>query len=537
MTHPRRSLCTPSAGTGGRTCPGGLHPLRHLRRLSRCPGRSEETPRGGDNHRNRSRPARRRRPPRPCGTGRGGERGRPSARFPPPPPRPTPRPAHAPPPRLCSRFPPAPPRCPPPPPLPPFPGPATRNGAWARYCGLRREETGAILRGEEAAPRRLPPPQARGLGGRDTHTERTQAAAPPPPPIHTALPGERPRVVGVSPGVLKLDEGERRAPAAVLEVDVADGPVLVEDVLDVLGADVGGQIPHVDAAVVVAGWAADHAPSGHGKVSNGCGGGGPERGERAGKRARGRDRADRGAHTPPPPTTAYKMATAAPLAVLLRAAISPRDAAPPALEANEAAPASPAAPSLLPPAHARPRRKVVPSFSPLGRDHPGSRTRDWRRSSRVRRCGELGSPSEKPLRRRRREERTRSPSCGFDGGGPFGVTSGAASAPRRPGRGREGCIPQCIAVAVEGRGEGSLAPRCGACPTMHCGGRAVCSSCGGGGRAGWDGGRAGRSVAAGTEGLRRGASPRSRFCHVVVCPGGSGEKGSARSPGGREGRG
>lgn len=344
-------------------------------------------------------------------------------------------------------------------------------------------------------------------------------------------------MVGVSPGVLKLDEGERRAPAAVLEVDVADGPVLVEDVLDVLGADVGGQIPHVDAAVVVAGWAADHAPSGHGKVSNGCGGGGPERGERAGKRARGRDRADRGAHTPPPPTTAYKMATAAPLAVLLRAAISPRDAAPPALEANEAAPASPAAPSLLPPAHARPRRKVVPSFSPLGRDHPGSRTRDWRRSSRVRRCGELGSPSEKPLRRRRREERTRSPSCGFDGGGPFGVTSGAASAPRRPGRGREGCIPQCIAVAVEGRGEGSLAPRCGACPTMHCGGRAVCSSCGGGGRAGWDGGRAGRSVAAGTEGLRRGASPRSRFCHVVVCPGGSGEKGSARSPGGREGRG
>uniref|UniRef100_A0A8V1AGI0 Dynein light chain LC8-type 2 n=1 Tax=Gallus gallus TaxID=9031 RepID=A0A8V1AGI0_CHICK len=72
VTHPRRSLCTPIAGTGGRTCPAGLRPLRRRRLLCRCPGRCEGTPRGGDTHRNRNRPARRRRPPRPCGSGRDG---------------------------------------------------------------------------------------------------------------------------------------------------------------------------------------------------------------------------------------------------------------------------------------------------------------------------------------------------------------------------------------------------------------------------------------------------------------------------------
>lgn len=93
MTHPRRSLCTPSAGTAGRTCPGGLLRPRRRRRLCRCRGRSEGTPRGGDTHRSRSRPARRRRPPRPCGRhGAGGERGRRT------------------PARLCSRCPPAAPR-------------------------------------------------------------------------------------------------------------------------------------------------------------------------------------------------------------------------------------------------------------------------------------------------------------------------------------------------------------------------------------------------------------------------------------------
>lgn len=140
---------------------------------------------------------------------------------------------------------------------------------------------------------------------------------------------------GVSPGVLKLDEGEGRTPAAVLQVDVADGAVLVEHVLDVLGADVGGQVPHVDAAVVVAGRAADDAAAGHGEVGNVCGGAG-----RCGRR---------GAAVPGPgralgalvtsPDRRFKMAPAAPLALPLRAPISPRDAAPaaapPALTADQ----------------------------------------------------------------------------------------------------------------------------------------------------------------------------------------------------------
>lgn len=67
------------------------------------------------------------------------------------------------------------------------------------------------------------------------------------------------------------------------------------------------------------------------------------------------------------------MATAAPLALLLRAAISPRDAAPPALNAKQEAPASSAAPSPVRPAHARLRRKVVPLFFVPWRLHRRSR--------------------------------------------------------------------------------------------------------------------------------------------------------------------
>lgn len=41
-----------------------------------------------------------------------------------------------------------------------------------------------------------------------------------------------------SPRVLELNEGEGRSPAAVLQVDVADGAVFVKHVLNVLGSDV-----------------------------------------------------------------------------------------------------------------------------------------------------------------------------------------------------------------------------------------------------------------------------------------------------------
>lgn len=45
------------------------------------------------------------------------------------------------------------------------------------------------------------------------------------------------RVLRVS-RVLELNEGEGRSPAAILEIDVADGTVFVKHVLDVLGPDV-----------------------------------------------------------------------------------------------------------------------------------------------------------------------------------------------------------------------------------------------------------------------------------------------------------
>lgn len=65
-----------------------------------------------------------------------------------------------------------------------------------------------------------------------THTSST----PPPPGL---------------PGVLELDEGERR-PAPVLQVDERHLAELVEQILDVLGANVRRQIAHVDAALVAA---------------------------------------------------------------------------------------------------------------------------------------------------------------------------------------------------------------------------------------------------------------------------------------------
>ena len=52
----------------------------------------------------------------------------------------------------------------------------------------------------------------------------------------------------VSPCVLKLDECEWRPPP-VLEVDEDDLAVLVEEVLNVLGPDVGREVAHVDAGL------------------------------------------------------------------------------------------------------------------------------------------------------------------------------------------------------------------------------------------------------------------------------------------------
>lgn len=53
-----------------------------------------------------------------------------------------------------------------------------------------------------------------------------------------------------SPTVFKLDEGEGRA-SAVVEVHVQNLPVLVEEVFQVAGSDVGREVAHVDLTVVV----------------------------------------------------------------------------------------------------------------------------------------------------------------------------------------------------------------------------------------------------------------------------------------------
>lgn len=53
------------------------------------------------------------------------------------------------------------------------------------------------------------------------------------------------------PGVFELDERER-GPAPVLQVDESHLPELVEEVLDVFGADVRGEIAHIDTALVAA---------------------------------------------------------------------------------------------------------------------------------------------------------------------------------------------------------------------------------------------------------------------------------------------
>lgn len=54
-----------------------------------------------------------------------------------------------------------------------------------------------------------------------------------------------------SPGVFELDE-RKRGPAPILQVDEGHLPELVEEVLDVFGADVRGKVAYVDAAFVAA---------------------------------------------------------------------------------------------------------------------------------------------------------------------------------------------------------------------------------------------------------------------------------------------
>ena len=53
-----------------------------------------------------------------------------------------------------------------------------------------------------------------------------------------------------SPGILEFDKGKRRSPA-ILEVDEYDLAVLVEEVLDILGSDVGRKVAHVDPRLVL----------------------------------------------------------------------------------------------------------------------------------------------------------------------------------------------------------------------------------------------------------------------------------------------
>lgn len=67
---------------------------------------------------------------------------------------------------------------------------------------------------------------------------------------------------GRLPGVFKLHEGERGPSSAIFQVDVPNGAVLVKHVLNVLGADVRRQVPHVYSAVVVPSRASNHT-AGH----------------------------------------------------------------------------------------------------------------------------------------------------------------------------------------------------------------------------------------------------------------------------------
>lgn len=54
-----------------------------------------------------------------------------------------------------------------------------------------------------------------------------------------------------SPRVLELHEGKRRSSSAILQIDVPNRTVFVEQVFDVLRADIRREVSHVNAAVIV----------------------------------------------------------------------------------------------------------------------------------------------------------------------------------------------------------------------------------------------------------------------------------------------
>lgn len=65
------------------------------------------------------------------------------------------------------------------------------------------------------------------------------------------------------PGVLKFNKRERWSSSSVFQVDITDRPVLVKDILDVFGANVGRQVAHVNPTVVVSRRTSDHSTARH----------------------------------------------------------------------------------------------------------------------------------------------------------------------------------------------------------------------------------------------------------------------------------
>lgn len=122
------------------------------------------------------------------------------------------------------------------------------------------------LRVNKACTAPPPPPPPRHTPGQATlapcpaHSSRKTyslhlAPRPPRPALpqasHGAPSGPSKARRSHQPWVLKLHEGEGRA-AAVLQIYEDDFPEFVEQVLNILGPDVRGQVPHVYAALVVA---------------------------------------------------------------------------------------------------------------------------------------------------------------------------------------------------------------------------------------------------------------------------------------------
>lgn len=54
-----------------------------------------------------------------------------------------------------------------------------------------------------------------------------------------------------SPRVLELHEGERRSPSSIFQINVSNRSVFVEQVFNVLWANIRREVPHVDTTVIV----------------------------------------------------------------------------------------------------------------------------------------------------------------------------------------------------------------------------------------------------------------------------------------------